>query len=41
VRDPDLGVDTIYTYRVRALDGPIGGAWSRRVRTSTPLFCFS
>ena len=41
LRDPDLGVDTIYSYRVRAMNGPLPGEWSRRARTSTPLLCFT
>jgi hypothetical protein len=41
VRDIDLGIDTTYTYRVRGLDGPAPGAWSRSATVATPLFCFT
>ena len=41
VRDPDLGIDTSYTYRVRATDGQAVGAWSRAGTARTPLFCLT
>jgi hypothetical protein len=40
-RDPDLGVDTTYTYRVRALDGHAVGAWSVAETALTPLLCLT
>jgi hypothetical protein len=40
-RDVDLGVDTAYVYRVRALDGPIPGRWSEARIARTPLLCLS
>ena len=40
-RDPDLGVDTTYTYRVRALDGRAVGAWSVAASAATPLLCLT
>jgi hypothetical protein len=39
VRDPELGIDTTYRYRVRATDGPEVGAWSRQAEARTPLLC--
>ena len=38
-REENLGIDTAYTYRVRALDGRIVGAWSAAAVARTPLFC--
>jgi hypothetical protein len=40
-RDPDLGVDTSYRYRVRAFDGRSLGAWSGEVDAATPLLCLT
>jgi hypothetical protein len=40
-RDADLGVDTSYTYSVRAVDGVQVSYRSNRVDTSTPLFCLT
>ena len=40
-RDVDLGVDTRYTYRVRAFDGPLVSTWSKAVEVSTPLLCLT
>ncbi len=40
-RDIDLGVDTTYTYRVRAFHGPRVSEWSNRVEVSTPFLCFT
>ncbi len=41
IRDHDLGVDALYAYRVRAMNGPLPGDWSARARASTPLLCFT
>jgi serine/threonine protein kinase len=41
VRDPDLGIDTTYTYRVRGMDGRIAGTWSAAAVAATPLFCLT
>ena len=41
VREPDLGVDTTYRYRVRAIDEPRVGAWSSVVEARTPLLCLT
>ncbi len=41
IRDADLGVDALYAYRVRAMNGPLPGDWSTRARASTPLLCFT
>jgi hypothetical protein len=41
VRDADLGVDTSYIYRVRALRGGAGGLWSDEVTVGTPLLCLT
>jgi hypothetical protein len=41
VRDPDLGVDAVYVYRVRALDGPLPGRWSAAATVDTPFLCFA
>jgi serine/threonine-protein kinase len=40
-RDADLGVDSAYVYRVRALDGPLAGRWSEPATARTPLFCLT
>ena len=40
-RDVDLGVDTTYTYRVRAVDGLALGAWSAAAVARTPLLCLT
>jgi eukaryotic-like serine/threonine-protein kinase len=40
-RDTDLGVDTAYTYSVRAVDGVQVSPRSNRVDTSTPFLCLS
>ncbi len=40
-RDVNLGVDTSYTYRIRAFDGPRVSGWSREVHVDTPLLCLS
>jgi serine/threonine protein kinase len=40
-RDADLGVDTSYTYSVRAVDGVQVSHRSNRVDTSTPLLCLT
>jgi hypothetical protein len=40
-RDVDLGVDSVYIYRVRALDGPLPGRWSDPATARTPLFCLT
>lgn len=40
-RDVDLGVDTRYTYRVRAFDGPLVSDWSEAAKVSTPLLCLT
>ncbi len=40
-RDSDLGVDTAYTYSVRAVDGVQVSPRSNRVETSTPFLCLS
>lgn len=40
-RDIDLGVDTAYTYRVRAFHGPRVSGWSDAVEVSTPFLCFT
>jgi eukaryotic-like serine/threonine-protein kinase len=39
ITDPDLGIDTRYRYRVRAVDGPRVGAWSPQAEALTPLLC--
>jgi hypothetical protein len=41
VRDADLGVDTSYIYRVRAVRGGDGGLWSDEVTVGTPLLCLT
>ena len=41
VRDTDLGVDTSYTYRVRAVRGGGAGTWSEEVTVGTPLLCLT
>ena len=41
LRDDDLGVDSTYVYRVRALEGPLPGRWSEAATARTPLFCFT
>jgi eukaryotic-like serine/threonine-protein kinase len=41
VRDSDLGVDTSYVYRVRALRAGTGGLWSDEVTVGTPLLCLT
>jgi hypothetical protein len=41
LRDEDLGIDSTYVYRVRALDGPLPGRWSEPATARTPLFCFT
>ncbi|MGZ8566996.1 MAG: protein kinase domain-containing protein [Actinomycetota bacterium] len=41
IRDGDLGVDALYAYRVRAMNGPLPGGWSTRARASTPLLCLT
>jgi serine/threonine-protein kinase len=41
VRDPDLGIDTTYTYRVRGMDGRVAGTWSAAAVGATPLFCLT
>jgi serine/threonine-protein kinase len=41
LRDPDLAIDALYVYRVRALDGPLPGRWSSAVTARTPLFCLT
>jgi serine/threonine-protein kinase len=40
-RDPDLGIDTTYTYRVRGMDGRVAGTWSAAAVAATPLFCLT
>ena len=40
-RDADLGVDTAYTYSVRAVDGVRESARSNRVDVATPLLCLT
>lgn len=40
-RDADLGVNSTYVYRARALDGPLPGRWSEAATARTPLFCFT
>ena len=40
-RDADLGVDTSYTYRVRAFDGPRVGGWSNVAEVATPFLCLT
>lgn len=40
-RDTDLGVDTSYTYRVRAVDGVQVSPLSSRVAASTPFLCLT
>ena len=40
-RDPDLGIDRSYTYRVRATDGQAVGTWSKAGTAQTPLFCLT
>lgn len=40
-RDADLGVDTTYTYRVRAVDGVQVSQPSTRVTASTPFLCLT
>jgi hypothetical protein len=41
VRDENLGIDTSYRYRVRALDGRAPGAWSDDAEAGTPLLCLT
>jgi serine/threonine-protein kinase len=41
LRDVDLGVDTTYTYRVRAFDGPRVSEWSTVAEVSTPFLCLT
>jgi hypothetical protein len=40
-RDIDLGVDTSYRYRVRAIDGPRVSRASQEASVATPLLCLS
>ena len=40
-RDIDLGVDTSYRYRVKAIDGPRVSRASREAVAATPLLCLS
>ena len=40
-RDIDLGVDTSYRYRVKAIDGPRVSRPSREAVVATPLLCLS
>jgi hypothetical protein len=40
-RDIDLGVDTSYRYRVKAIDGPRVSRASREAVVATPLLCLS
>ena len=40
-RDADLGVDAVYTYSVRAVDGLRVGRPSERVEVVTPLLCLT
>jgi serine/threonine-protein kinase len=41
IRDVDLGIDATYRYRVRAMDGPLTGAWSAEIEGSTPAMCLT
>jgi eukaryotic-like serine/threonine-protein kinase len=41
VRDTDLGVDTSYIYRVRAVRGGAAGLWSDEITVGTPLLCLT
>jgi serine/threonine protein kinase len=40
-RDSGLGIDATYRYRVRAMDGPLTGAWSTEIEGSTPRVCLT
>jgi hypothetical protein len=40
-RDADLGVDAVYTYSVRAVDGVQVSRRSERVEVATPLLCLT
>jgi hypothetical protein len=41
IRDPDLGVDTSYVYRVRAVRAGAAGVWSDEITVGTPLLCLT
>jgi hypothetical protein len=41
IRDVDLGISATYRYRVRAMNGPLTGAWSTEIEGSTPTICLT
>jgi hypothetical protein len=41
IREADLGVDTSYVYRVRAVRAGTAGMWSGEVTVGTPLLCLT